>query len=97
MVDVNDVEFVHCGATVICKNFVVTAWHCFRPEDDEHPGQVKAKGEQDFNLLVGANDIKKSKGPTQLEPGMLKMFRITICFSRNISYAIIVASKLAQN
>ena len=75
MVDVNDVELVYCGATVICKNFVVTAWHCFRPEDENNPGQVKAMGEQDFNLLVGANDMKKSKGPTQLEPGMFKNYR----------------------
>ena len=97
MVDVKDVEFVHCGATVICKNFVVTAWHCFRPDDEHNPGQVKVKGEQDFHLLVGANDIKKSKGPTQLEPGMFKIFRITICFSHSISHVIIVASKLVQN
>ena len=97
MVDVKDVEFVHCGATVICKNFVVTAWHCFRPEDENNPGHVKALGEQDFNILVGANDIKKSKGPTQLEPGMFKIFRITICFSHSISHVIIVASKLVQN
>ena len=75
MVDATDIKFVECGATVICKNFVVTAWHCFRPEDENNPGQVKAMGEQDFNLLVGANDMKKSKGPTQLEPGMFKNYR----------------------
>ena len=69
MVDANLITFVMCGGTVICKNFVVTAWHCFREDDDE--GKVVAKGEQDFNLLVGVNDISVSKGPTSLEPGLL--------------------------
>jgi len=67
MVDANAITMVMCGGTVICKNFVVTAWHCFREDVDD--GKVKAKGEQDFNLIVGVNDISLSKGPTSLEPG----------------------------